>query len=131
MGNNSLVSIDLLPEAGHITVIGARAFKGCTKLYSILLPASLTTIEDEAFSGCDLASVIIPGSVASIGDYAFYNCSSLAEVFYAGSAADWSSITVGEGNDHLTSATRYFYSEEEPTESGNYWHYVDGVPTVW
>jgi len=55
----------------------------------------------------------------------------LAEVFYAGSAADWSSITVGEDNYQLTSATRYFYSEEEPTESGNYWHYVDGVPTVW
>ena len=25
----------------------------------------------------------------------------------------------------------YFYSEIEPTESGNYWHYVDGEPTIW
>ena len=27
--------------------------------------------------------------------------------------------------------TVYYYSEEEPTESGNFWHYVHGVPTVW
>ncbi len=21
--------------------------------------------------------------------------------------------------------------EEEPTATGNFWHYVDGVPTIW
>ncbi|MEE3432094.1 MAG: hypothetical protein VZR78_05090, partial [Candidatus Enteromonas sp.] len=66
-------------------------------------------------------------SVTSIRSHAFDNCSSLAKVFYAGSAA----ITINGGNDQLTSATWYYYSEEEPTESGNYWRYVDGVPTVW
>ena len=25
----------------------------------------------------------------------------------------------------------YFYSEEEPITSGNYWHYVNGLPTPW
>lgn len=36
-----------------------------------------------------------------------------------------------DGNNSLTSATKYFYSETEPTDDGNYWRYVDGVPTVW
>ena len=25
----------------------------------------------------------------------------------------------------------YFYSETEPTEEGNYWHYVNGIPAAW
>jgi hypothetical protein len=29
------------------------------------------------------------------------------------------------------SATVYYYVEQQPAESGNYWHYVDGVPTPW
>jgi hypothetical protein len=24
-----------------------------------------------------------------------------------------------------------YYSETEPTDTGNYWHYVDGVVTEW
>ena len=35
------------------------------------------------------------------------------------------------GNSVLLSKTIYFYSEEQPTEPGNYWHYVDGIPTPW
>ena len=35
------------------------------------------------------------------------------------------------GNEYFESATKYFYSEEAPTEEGNYWHYVDGVETIW
>ncbi|MEE3464445.1 MAG: leucine-rich repeat domain-containing protein, partial [Candidatus Enteromonas sp.] len=129
---DNCISLESISIPDSVKSIGAYGFGGCKKLTSISIPDSVTSIGEGAFNNCSsLSSVIIPGSVASIGDYAFYNCSSLAEVFYAGSAADWSSITVGEGNDHLTSATRYFYSEEEPTESGNYWHYVDGVPTVW
>ena len=25
----------------------------------------------------------------------------------------------------------YYYSETEPTEEGNFWHYVDGLPVKW
>jgi len=25
----------------------------------------------------------------------------------------------------------YWYRETQPTEEGNYWHYVDGVATKW
>lgn len=34
-------------------------------------------------------------------------------------------------NNYPTDATTHHYSETPPTESGNYWHYVDGVVTVW
>jgi hypothetical protein len=36
------------------------------------------------------------------------------------------------GNSYYTDATKYYYSEEEPTDTTNlYWHYVDGEPTPW
>ena len=78
--NNSLVSIELYPEAGHITIIGARAFKNCTNLFEIVLPVGLRYIEEETFSGSGLTEITIPASVESIGDYAFAGCSGLTEI---------------------------------------------------
>jgi hypothetical protein len=75
--------------------------------------------------------VEIGDSVTSIGNYAFYNCSSLKNVYYKGTASDWAKIAIGGYNSTLTDTTRYYYSETEPTTTGNYWHYVDGVPTAW
>ena len=47
----------------------------------VILPDGLTSIGDNAFSGCSsLSSITIPNSVTSIGDYAFIHCSSLTSV---------------------------------------------------
>ena len=98
----------------------------------LTLSSGITAIYKYAFYNCDsLTSVTIGNSVESIGDYAFYSCDSLSRVYYAGTVEEWNSITIGSYNTDLTGATRYYYSETEPTTSGNYWHYVDGVVTVW
>lgn len=70
-------------------------------------------------------------SVTGIGSFTFSNCTSLTRVYYGGGVEDWSDITINSNNSNLTNATRYYYSEEEPTDGGNYWHYVDGVVTEW
>ena len=44
-------------------------------------------------------------------------------VFYMGTAEDWAKISIAEYNENLISAMRYYYSENEPEENGNYWHY--------
>ena len=42
---------------------------------SYVIPSSVTSIGDSAFSGCDsLSEIVIPSSVTSIGKGAFYNC---------------------------------------------------------
>ena len=75
--------------------------------------------------------LVLPDGITEINNYAFYKCSSLTSVYYNGDATMWNSISIGSNNSNLTNATRYYYSETEPTESGNYWHYVDGIVTVW
>ena len=45
------------------------------------VPASLTTIESEAFMNTDISILDIPDTVTSIGDRAFYGCRSLHDVY--------------------------------------------------
>ena len=55
-------------------VICDRAFRGC-EFESITIPNSVTSIGDEAFSGCEsLHSITIPNSVRNIGNNAFRGC---------------------------------------------------------
>ena len=110
-------------------------------LFSYAIDNSAKIISDSAFKGCkNLISIIIPDSVTSIGAYAFYNCSGLKTVYYKGTAEQWDKISINDGNGCLTNATRYYYSETEPTFNsdgteydGNYWRYdTDGVtPVIW
>ena len=34
-------------------------------------------------------------------------------------------------NKDIEATTIYYYSQARPTTEGNYWRYVDGVPTAW
>lgn len=51
--------------------------KGLTSLETVALPASVKTIDDEAFSGCSSLSSIELNGIESIGASAFSGCSSL------------------------------------------------------
>ena len=94
---------------GCVKSIGSRVFFGCTSL----------------------TSITIGSGVRSIIGYAFSGCPALVTVYYKGTAADWGKISIGSNNSNITNTKRYYYSESKPTGSGNYWHYVDGKPTVW
>ena len=64
-----------------VTSIGEEAFRGCTGLTSIDLPAGLTSIGQEAFRGCTgLTSIDLPDSLTSIGQEAFYGCHNLTSI---------------------------------------------------
>ena len=58
--------------------IGYGAFAECKSIESLVIPETVTTIENYAFSQCSqMQTMIIPNSVVSIGQYAFAGCSSL------------------------------------------------------
>ena len=90
----------------------------------------MTEIDSGAFDYCNqLVYVVIGNGVKSINSKAFTYTGST--VYYHGTAEEWAAVRVTFDNTLFNSKTPLYYSEERPTEEGDFWHYVDGVPTEW
>ena len=116
----------------RITTIGDYALAHNYRLESFVVGNNVISIGERAFYNTYFSTIVIGGNVTSIGSYAFSACYYLTSVFYSGTVDDWQEITIGEYNEDLTNATRYYYSEQAPTEEGNFWHYDEnGEIVVW
>ena len=72
-----------------VTSIGNYAFQDCKNLTSIILPNSVTSIGSYAFCGCTkLKSITIPNSVTKIENHAFQNCANLQSITLPSSLTD-------------------------------------------
>lgn len=64
-----------------VTAIAAAAFRGNTKITSVVIEGNVKTIGDSAFYNCaKLVSVSMPDSVTEIGVAAFWGCNSLKSI---------------------------------------------------
>ena len=130
--DSDIIIPEYSPEGDRVTEILAIAFMWISRIESVNIPDTVVSIGGNAFTGCtNLKSLVIGKNVTDIGHGAFQDCTSLTEVYYKGTAVEWESIEIGDINDILVNAVRYYYSEAEPTTEGNFWHYVNGVPTAW
>ena len=82
----------IIPDS--VTSIGDSAFSGCHSLSNIVIPDSVTSIGNYAFSSCcSLSGVIIPDSVTSIGNDSFRDCSSLSNIVIPDSVSNIGNYT--------------------------------------
>jgi hypothetical protein len=118
-----------------VTSIDSSAFSFCSNLTYVTIGNGVTYIGSAAFSHCsNLTYITIGKSVTAIDYFAFYSCPNLSTVYYNGTSSDWGKIEINNNysnSQDLLDATRYYYSETAPTTAGNFWHYIDGVPTIW
>ena len=132
-----------------IKTIDSSAFKFCQDLTSVNLPQGLQTIGREAFYECQkLTGVVFPSSLKSIGQMAYYGCDAIGKVIIPKTVEQleaqvfWNCYRISIYCEPTELPARWhnawstyieciWYSENKPTTKGTYWHYVDGVPTVW
>lgn len=77
-GLGNLTSV-ILPNS--ITAIENQAFQDCSSLTSITIPSGVSVIDTLTFSNCTkLTTFTIPNSVTKIQDYAFWGCTALTSM---------------------------------------------------
>lgn len=71
-GTSTNVIIPSIYNSIPVTIIGDRAFNGCSKLTNVVLSENLISIGTASFAYCtSLEKITIPESVTSIGEWAF------------------------------------------------------------
>lgn len=120
-----------IPES--VTAIEKDDFYGC-KLTSLVLPAGLKTIGNEAFGFLPLTEITIPASVTQIGEYVFEGCEILQQyvlLLRILQNAKWLRLSILQEEpepslylmDHrMNSETRYSTSRQ---------HCMSLMPRVW
>ncbi len=129
--NTQPAQIRQMTMADSIEEIEANAFGAFTDLRRVELPDKLKKIGAGAFGAAKLDFLIIPNGLKEIGANAFGDCNAMKCVFYFGTEAEWNGIAFGNENDPVKSVPRYYYSDGKPTAEGNFWHFVNGEPTLW
>ena len=157
-GCSSLASVTF-GWGSQLERIDSAAFTSCTSLLKFEVPSKVKTVGNYAFQDCtslvettfregatyddsgyalwrnctSLKVAHLPGSFDKLAWAIFENCTSLETVF-VGTQEEFERLDkeyARPSNGPFWQATHYFYSEEPPRESGNFWHYVEGKMAIW
>jgi BspA type Leucine rich repeat region (6 copies) len=87
-GSNVNVTIPSSINNLPVTAIGQSAFTGdYMNLGSIIIPGSVTSIGEDAFTSCTyLTNALIGGGVTNIGAYAFQDDRAMTNIYFLGNA---------------------------------------------
>ncbi|MBQ9131275.1 MAG: leucine-rich repeat protein, partial [Clostridia bacterium] len=139
----------LIPDDGTFSEFNLRIFGWNDSIKAIYIPEGVKTVHVDFDRLRGLEMIIIESDVEKIIVYGNSDgCRSNGEVetpcfavYHCHTEDAWKQVSIEYTFDrnamiHPTDcygdrATHYFYSETQPQGEGNYWHYVDGVPTPW
>ena len=87
VGYDAFASCERLGESSAVVLpssmrtINQDAFSGCTTMFSIILNEGLETIENDAFYNCKgLTRIVLPSSLIYCLDHPFYGCDNIVEI---------------------------------------------------
>ena len=94
---------------------------------SFVIPSTVTSIEDYAFSECSkITNIMIPNSITNIGLYAFYGCKGLTSIEIPNSVT-----SIGlNAFEYCTNLTIYCEVESKPSSWNENWN-PDNRLVVW
>lgn len=85
--NTALTSLNI-PVSSTVTLEGNGAFKNCTTLESVWLPANVTEVKKDTFYGCTSLSKVVLLGATTIGESAFNATSDAVLTIYAHATGD-------------------------------------------
>ena len=101
---------------GTVKIIDAYGFSGLLQMTEVIIPESVTRIEEYAFYFCYRLAVIRGcKGLRTVGEAAISSCDALTDVYYDGTMNQAMRIQFGPRNDALKNATFHF----KPTVSGD------------
>lgn len=78
-----------------------------------VIPRGVRIIGEKAFYACsELTSIVVPNSVTSIESDAFAECENLADIYYAGTEAQWNAIDKSRSKITYKATVHYNYTAE-------------------
>ena len=105
-------------------IIGQKMFYECSKLQTMVLPSTVTSIQKNAFANTGLKKIDIPNSVLSLGEDAFAYCSSLATVVLGKKVK-----TLSKGTFYSSPVTKAYVKPMSPPTVAPY--LISSKPTVY
>ena len=131
---DTVTTLQLSPD---MTELPAEMLAG-TQVTFLEVYEGVTKLGDSCFANETLEQIILPSTLTEIGSDLFaVSLTSKSEsfeapvrqVFFRGTAEQCPQELL----DYLKEVCVpiYYLSETEPTEEGNFWHYVDGKPVIW
>ncbi len=93
----SLVEIKIIPSYKSSNRTTANNIcSGHGRLKKAVICDGITSVGINAFFNCEkLVSIVIPATITSINGAAFSQCANLAHIYYAGTEEQWNAITKG------------------------------------
>ncbi len=89
-----------------------RYYTVTEEVKNVTVKEGVTSLGMDLFRGFDqMTDISLPHSLGIIGNNAFTGCAKLKDVWFAGSKAEWDTISIGTGNECLTGARIHFGDE--------------------